>query len=144
MKNKILIASGVLAALLLISLIVVIVNKDETVIFSGKEVENEEAWNEFKNKALDEKKCKIKIKIGDDDKTKRSLEFNGEKYIYKNGKKTIENLFLVDVSGKAKNVDTDQRYIVLAGHDFSFDEIMTVLYSGEKEENLPFYIIHCY
>lgn len=143
MRKNFFIAGGVLAVLLFISILVYISGQKEVVVFQGKNVDDEEVWSNFKEKASNNKKCKITIKIGENDKIERELEFDGEKYIYRNGKNTVENTFLIDVRGKAKNVDEEKRYIILAGHEFTYDEITTVIYSNTSEKNRPFYLIHC-
>ena len=144
MNKKVLIGSGAAVVALVVIVLIVVLTKDKTVVFSKNTIENEEIWTEFKEKAAKKKKCKVSIKIGEKDKYKRSLEYDGSNYIYKIGKKTIKNVYLIDVKGKAENSDTEQGYIVLAGHNFTFEDITYAIYSGDSTKNMPFYLIHCY
>ena len=144
MNKKILIGSATAIVILAVIVLIVVLTKDETVVFQKNTIENEQVWIEFKEKAANKKKCKVKIKIGEKDKYERTLEFDGSNYIYHNGKKTYKNVFLIDVKGKSDKSDNEQGYIALAGHNFTFEDITNVIYSSESRDNMPFYLIHCY
>lgn len=144
MNKKILIGSATAIVILAVIVLIVVLTKDETVVFQKNTIENEQVWTEFKEKAANKKKCKVKIKIGEKDKYERTLEFDGSNYIYHNGKKNYKNVFLIDVKGKSDKSDKEQGYIALAGHNFTFEDITNVIYSSESIDNMPFYLIHCY
>ena len=101
--------------------------KDKTVVFQKDKIENEQIWTEFKETAAQKKACKVSIKIGDNDKYERTLEYDGNSYTYNVGKKSVKNVFLIDVRGKSDKSDKEQGYIALAGHNFTFEEITKVI-----------------
>ena len=143
-NRKVLIGAGIAAGVLAIIVLIVVLTKDKTVVFQKDQIENEQIWTEFKETAAQKKTCKVSIKIGDNDKYERTLEYDGNSYTYRVGNKTVKNVFLIDVKGKSDKSDKEQGYIALAGHNFTFEEITKVIYSSDSTDNMPFYLIHCY
>ena len=57
-NRKVLIGAGIAAGVLAIIVLIVVLTKDETVVFQKNTIENEQVWIEFKEKAANKKKCK--------------------------------------------------------------------------------------
>lgn len=143
MKKKILIGSSIII-LLIVGFIIFKLNYIETVVFEKKSIENEQAWEKFKEKSFSKKSCKLRIKIGKKDNEKKFINYDGDTYIYSVDGNEHYYKYLLEIKGGKKNTGINSKYIILANEKYDYDAISKSVYSNNSQDSIPYQLIYCY
>ena len=122
------------------------VSSDEAVIvLAGERLDNNENWKKFKQNSVARTPDKITI-INDFDGEifKTTVEYDGKSYTYTDSEKSVKRKYLLDVTGTqviSADETRENRLVVLANEEYTFDELNKSIYSSNSNDLLDFEIL---